>query len=47
MDLTAVVQQLPQTIQDLETEVRNAKLFAIGSTVLLLYIALRVSRRGR
>ena len=47
MDLTTIVQQLPQTISDLETEVRNAKLFAIGSTVLLLYIALQVSRRGR
>lgn len=45
MDLTQLVQQLPQTIQDLETEVRNAKVFAWTSLALLAYIALRVSRR--
>lgn len=46
-DLTSVIQQLPQTLSDLESEVQWAKYFAIGSTALLVYIALQVSRRRR
>lgn len=47
MDLTTLVNQLPDTIQTLETEVSNAKAYAIASLVLLGYIALQVSRRRR
>ena len=46
MDPVTLVEQLPQTIQDLETEVQNAKLFAWTSLGLLAYIAYRVSRRA-
>jgi hypothetical protein len=47
VDLTTLVDQLPQTISDLESEVANAKYFAIGASVLLVYIAIQVSRRRK
>jgi hypothetical protein len=46
-DLATLVSQLPQTISDLESEVAAAKWWAIGSSVLLAYIAFQVSRPGR
>jgi hypothetical protein len=47
VDLETLVNQLPQTISDLETEVKAAKWWAISSSVLLVLIAIQTSRRRR
>lgn len=47
MDLTQLVNDLPQAIADLETEVKYVKWYAIGTAAVLAYIAWRVSRSSR
>lgn len=45
--LANLVSDLPQTISDLESEVTTAKWWAVGSSLVLVYIAIQVSRRRR
>lgn len=43
-NLTSALTQAPQTAQDLESEVQNAKMYGMVSLALLAYIAFRVSK---
>ena len=46
-ELATLVSNLPQTISDLEAGVNTAKWWAIGSSVVLVYIAIQVSKKSR
>jgi hypothetical protein len=48
MDLTQIVNELPQAVADLETEVKYVKWYAIGTAIALGYLVWKVSSsRGR